>query len=192
VNVAARAQAMLFDPLAEWTAIEKESGDPAYLLSHYVVWLAAVPAVCSFVGVYFIGVVMPGGNVAHASLFDAVFGAIFGYVLTCTTVLLLGLLIDLAAPLFRGRRDFDSAFKLAAYAFTPVWLAGAFLLLTGLHFLTLTGFYGVYVLWLGLPRLMKVPEQPSQLFTLLVAASGFALTYLAVILQRMVFGTPGL
>jgi hypothetical protein len=192
VNVAARAQAMLFDPLTEWVEVEKESGDPAYLLSHYVAWLAAIPAVFSFVGAYLIGVTMPGGNVVHASLFDALFGAIFGYVLTCTTVLLLGLLIDLVAPVFGGRRDFDCSFKLAVYAFTPVWLAGVFLLLPGLRFLTLTGLYGAYILWLGLPRLMKTLEQPSRLFTLLVGACGFGLTYLSAFLQHMVFGTPGL
>ena len=62
------------------------------------------------------------------------------------------------APLFGGRQDFDSAFKLAVYSYTPVWLAGIFLLLPGLRFLILLGFYGAYVLALGLPRLMKSPR----------------------------------
>ena len=37
--------------------------------------------------------------------------------------------------MFGGRADFDSAFKLAVYSFTPVWLAGIFLLVPGLRFL---------------------------------------------------------
>ena len=45
-----------------------------------------------------------------------------------------------------GSEDFDSAFKLAVYSYTPVWLAGIFLLLPGLRFLILLGFYGAYVL----------------------------------------------
>jgi hypothetical protein len=192
MNAALRAKAILVDPSPEWTAIEQESGDPAYVLSHYVAPLALLPALCSFVGACFVGVVVPGIGTVRASLFDGLFGAIFGYVMACATVLLLGLLIDLAARLFGGRRDFDSAFKLAVYSFTPVWLAGIFLLLPGLRFLTLTGFYGAYILWLGLPRLMKVSEEKSSTFAILIVACAFALTYLAVAMQRAVFGTPGL
>jgi hypothetical protein len=192
MNVVTRAKAMLVDPAHEWGAIEKESGDPAYVLSHYVALLALIPAVFSFVGVCVVGVVAPGAGVVHASLFDGLFGAVFGYVMVCAIVLLLGLIIDLTAPLFGGRRDFDSAFKLAVYAFTPVLLAGIFLILPGLRFLTLGGFYGAYILWCGAPPMMKIAEQRTLSFTLLIAACAFVLTYLAAALQRMVFGTPGL
>jgi hypothetical protein len=192
MNAALRAKAILIDPLNEWAAIERESGDPAYVLSHYVVWFAMVPALFSFVGVCLVGVVVPGAGVVRAPLFDGLFGAIFGYVLTCASVLVLGLIIDLAAPLFGGRRDFDSAFKLAVYSFTPVWLAGIFLLLPGLRFLTLTGFYGAYIFWLGLPRLMKAPGRKSRIFALLIVLCAFGLMYLSAVMQRMVFGTPGL
>ncbi len=97
----------------------------------------------------------------RAPIFNGLFGAVFGYVMSCATVLLLGLVINLLAPLFGGRRDFDSAFKLAVYSFTPVWLAGIFLLLPGLYFLMLTGCYGAYLLWLGLPLLTKSPAAKS-------------------------------
>ena len=193
MNAASRAKAILVDPTAEWTAIEQEAGDPAYVLSHYVVLLALVPAIFSFIGVCVIGVVVPGGSgIVRASLFDGLFGAIFGYMMACVTVLALGLLINLAAPLFGGRRSFDSAFKLAVYSFTPVWLAGIFLLLPGLRFLTLSGCYGAYILWLGLPRLMKVPEEKSQNFAVAIVVCTFIFIYFAVTVQRVVFGTPGL
>ena len=192
MSAASRVKAILADPFTAWTTIERESSDPAYLLSHYVVLLALIPAVFSFIGSSLIGVVLPGGGTARAALFDGVFGAIFGYVMACVTVLLLGVVIDLAAPLFGGRRDFDSAFKLAVYSYTPVWLAGIFLILPGLRFLTLTGFYGAYLLWLGLPRLMKVPEHKSQSFAALLVACAFAFTSIAGAVQRAVFGTPGL
>jgi len=192
MNAAMRAKAILIDPLAEWAAIERETGDPAYVLSHYVVLLALVPALSGFIGVCVIGVTLPSAGVVRTSLFDGMFGAIFGYVMTCATVLLLGLIIDLAAPLFGGRRDYDSAFKLAVYSFTPVWLAGIFLVLPGLRFLTLTGCYGAYILWLGLPRLIKVSEQKSQGFAIVIVICAFALVYITAVTQRIVFGTPGL
>ena len=50
MNPLRRAKAMLADPFAEWALIERESGDPAYLLSRYVAVLALVPAVFGFIG----------------------------------------------------------------------------------------------------------------------------------------------
>jgi hypothetical protein len=192
MNAALRAKAILFDPLLEWTRIEQETTDPAYVLSRYVAVLALIPAVFGFIGTSVIGVIVPGAGAVRTPVFDGLFGAIFGYVMACATVLLLGLIIDLVAPAFGGKRDFDNAFKLAVYSFTPVWLAGVFLLLPGLRFLALTGCYGAYVLWLGLPRLIKVPEQKAQSFTLLIVACACLLLYIAAVTQRMVFGTPGL
>lgn len=192
MNAALRAKAILFDPAAEWQRIEQENGDPAFILSHYVAVLALIPAVFSFVGASVVGVVVAGGETLRAPIFNGLFGAIFGYVTTCATVLMLALIVDLVAPLFGGRRDFDSAFKLAVYSFTPVWLAGVFLVLPGLRFLVCTGFYGAYLVWLGVPRMTKSPMRRSQGFTALIVMCAFVLSYIAAMAQHAVFGTPGI
>ena len=185
-----RAVAILVDPFAEWERIEKEPGDPGYLMLSYVAPLALVPAVCGFLGACVIGVVEPGGAVRRASIFDATFGSVFGYVETLALVALLGLIIEFAAPLFAGRKDFAAALKLAAYSYTPVWLTGIFLLLPGLRFLMLAGFYGAYILVAGLPRLMKSPPQKTAGFAVLIIAAAYALTVIAMSVQRALFGIP--
>jgi hypothetical protein len=190
MNAALRAKAIMLDPVAAWARIELESGDPAPLISRYVVWLAFIPALFGFVGTSLIGVIVPGIGTIRTPVVDGLFSAIFGYVMTCVTVLVLGVIINFAAPFFGGRRDFDSAFKLAVYSFTPVWLSGVFLLLPGLRFLLLLGFYGAYILWVGLPRLTKAKRVPD--FTALIVIAAFALLYAAAAAQRAVFGTPGL
>ena len=192
MNAFVRAKAMLLDPAAAWLGMEKDIGDPAYLLSRYVAVLALIPALSSFVGATLIGVVAPSGATLRADLFDGLFGAIFSYATSCVIVLLLGLIIDLLAPLFGGRRDFEEAFKLAVYSFTPLWLAGIFLLLPGLRFLLLTGAYGIYLFWLGMPRLTKVPEGQAVNFTVIIVFCAGGLLYGAALAQRMLFGTPGL
>ncbi|MGC1777477.1 MAG: YIP1 family protein [Xanthobacteraceae bacterium] len=108
MNVHRRAQAMLVDPAAEWVAIASEPGDPAYVLSRYVTVLALVPAASSFIGSSMIGVVTPNLGLLRAPLFNGVFGAIFGYVISCASVLVLGIVINLVAPLFGSRRGFDT------------------------------------------------------------------------------------
>jgi hypothetical protein len=188
LNATLRAKAMLGDPSAEWTQIEKEPGDAAYLLTRYVALLALVPAIFGFIGACVVGVVAPGVGLVRASIVDGLFGAVFGYVVTCAIVLVLGLLINFLAPAFGGRRNFDSAFKLAVYAYTPVWLAGIFLLAPGLRFLGLTGLYGAYILWTGLPQLIKTPERKVLSFTAVIVVCAFALTVIGGTAQRALFG----
>jgi len=191
MNAILRVPAILTDAFAEWARIEKEPDDLADLLLGYVALLALIPAVFGLIGACFVGVVVPGKGLVHASIFDGIFGAIVGYVLSFVTVALLGLFIDLLAPQFGGRRDFARAFTLAVYSYTPVWLTSVFLLLPGLRFLMLTGFYGAYILMAGLPRLMKSPPQKSVGFTALVTLCAFVLTMLATTAQHALFGTPG-
>lgn len=192
MNALVRARAILVDPAAAWGAIEKDVGEPVYLLSRYVAVLALIPALSSFVGAALIGAVAPSGALIRADLIDGLFGAIFSYAASCVIALLLGLIIDLLGPVFGGRRSFENGFKLAVYSLTPLWLAGIFLLLPGLRFLLLTGVYGIYLFFVGAPRLTKVPAQQATNFTVVIVVCACALLYAAAMAQRMLFGTPGL
>ena len=188
MNAAWRAQAILADPAAEWAKIEAESGDPAYLLTGYVAVLALVPAIFGFIGACVVGAVVPGGETVRAPILEGLFGAVFGYVAACAAVLVLGLLINLMAPLFGGRQSFDNAFKVAVYSYTPVWLAGIFLIAPGLRFLVLTGCYGVYLVWRGLPPLMKAPEPTLPGYTAAVVACAVILTLVIAQAEHAMFG----
>jgi len=192
MNPLLRAAAILIDPPVEWARIEHDSGDPAYLLSRYVAVLALVPAVFGFVGACVVGVTASGAGPVRTPLIDGLFGAAFAYVAAFATVLVLGFVINLLAPLFGGRVNFESAFKLAVYSYTPAWLAGIFLLLPGLRFLTLTGLYGAYLFLVGLPQLTKLPAPKSPIFAALIAVIACAVAYLTAIAQRVLFGTAGL
>jgi len=192
MNAVLRAAAILIDPFAAWAKIEKEPGDPADLLLRYVALLALVPALFGFIGDCVIGVVVPGAGTLRAPILYGLFGAIFGYLESFVVVLFLGLIVNLAAPLFGARRSFAAALRLAVYSYTPVWLVGIFLLLPGLRFLTLAGFYGVYLLIAGLPPMMKAPAQKLPGFAALIVVFACALTFIAAAAQRSLFGTSGL
>ena len=63
------------------------------------------------------------------------------------TVYAVALVVDLLAPTFGGQRNFPNALRLTVYSYTPVWLAGIFLLVPGASFLAILGLYGFYLLW---------------------------------------------
>ena len=182
-----RVISILTDPFAEWARIEHEPGDTFALLTRTVAPLALVPALFGFLGACVIGVIVPGKGERHAPILDGVAAAVFGYVMSFAAVLLLGLVIALAAPLFGGRRNFANALKLAVYSSIPVWLAGVFLLLPGLRFLMLLGCYGVYVLIAGLSPMTKTPTQNLPGFAALIVVFAGALMFIAWSAQAALF-----
>ena len=52
----------------------------------------------------------------------------------------------------------------------PIWLTGIFLLIPGLNFLLILGLYGFYLLWVGLPMLMKVQSDKALPYAAIVTA----------------------
>ena len=163
MNLVERVKAILLTPKTEWPVIEREPGDAAYLFANYVAILAAIPAVCGF-----IGTVIAGGP-----LFAALIAAVVKYILTFVAIYIVALIVDALAPTFAGQKNFSNALKVTVYSYTPSWLAGVFLLIPGLRLLTILGLYGLYLLWLGLPSLMKSPEDKAIGYTAAVGVRGF-------------------
>src|SRR5436189_2806275 len=93
MDVVARVRAMLVSPAAEWPAIEREPGDPAYLFANYVAILALVPALAGFIGMSVVGVSTPAGTM-RVPLAAGLFNALFAYVLTFVMVYVMALIVD--------------------------------------------------------------------------------------------------
>jgi sterol desaturase/sphingolipid hydroxylase (fatty acid hydroxylase superfamily) len=148
-----RVKAILLTPQTEWQEIAREPDDTAGLLSRYVAILALIPALAVFIGSSLIG--------RYTPVLSGIVGAIVNYVLAFVVVYVVALIVDALAPTFGAQKNFPNALKLTVYSFTPVWLAGIFMLIPGLSFLTVLGFYGLYLLWLGLPPLMQAPRDKA-------------------------------
>jgi Yip1 domain len=192
VNAVRRAAAVLAGPTTVWPRIEKENGDAVYLLVSYVALFALIPAAAGFIGGSIIGVIVPGAGTVRAPMADGLLGAIFGYAAAFVQVLLVALMIEILAPWFGASRSFTAALKLAVYSFTPVWLAGIFLLLPGLWFLGFTGLYGAVILANGLPALMRAPPQRSLSYAAVIVVLAAALLFVTAAVQRSLFGSAGL
>ena len=170
MDILGRVKGILLTPETEWATIEHEPGTPAHLFPHYVVYLAAIPPLAGFIGSSIIGVYAPGGTF-RVPLFPGLLGAIIAYVLSFAVVYAVAIIIDQLAPQFKGQRDFANALKVTVYAFTPYWVLGLFQLIAGLRFVGYVGaLFGIYLLWLGLPRLMRVPADRAVPYVATVAA----------------------
>ncbi len=163
MNLVERAKAILLQPKSEWKAIEGESGDPGFLFPNYVMILAAIPPVCTFIGTAFIGF----GSI-RVGVGSGIWHAIVSYVLALAGVYVMAYVIDFLAGTFGGRRDLGSAMKVSAYAPTAGWLVGVFGLVPLLSILSLLGLYSVYLLHTGIAELMKPPANKAVVYTIAV------------------------
>jgi hypothetical protein len=100
------------------------------------------------------------------------------FVLSLVAVYVIGLIIDALAPTFGGTRNPIQALKVAAYSSTASWLAGVFALLPGLRVLQILGLYSLYLLYLGLPVLMKAPQDKAVGYTAVVVIAAIVVTML--------------
>lgn len=175
----ARATSMLLRPHQTWVEVAGELATVRGLLLGYVAPLAAIGPVCGALGLILFGPSIAGIQLKAAPL-ETVGGALIDYVLSVASAYLLALVISALAPAFGGRTDRTQALKLVAYSGTALWLAGAFALYPTLGFpiAILGALYSLYALYLGLPRLMRAPDERGLTYFAIVLVCAAALALL--------------
>ncbi len=154
MNLQTRVINILSKPAQEWPVIASEATDVAALYKEYIMLLAAIPAICGFLGMTLIGVTVMGRSDAISGLA----GLIVGYVLSLVGIFLAAFIVDKLAPSFQSSGGIVQALKMVAFASTPSWIAGVLQLIPLLGALALlAALYGVYLFYLGLPSVMKTP-----------------------------------
>jgi len=178
MDIVSRVKNILINPKNEWAVIDGEPDEPITILKSYVAIVAAIPAVCGFIGTSIIGI---AGY--RTGIIGGLFSAVLSYVLTLAGVFVMAFIIDALAEMFGGRKNFNSAFKVAAYAPTASWVAGVFTLIPVLSVLTILGLYSLYLLYLGLQMLMRTPQDKAIGYVIAVIVA-------AIIVSLLIFWIP--
>ena len=157
-----RAKNILLTPKTEWAVIDGETTTVGKLIGGYAAILALIAPVALLLGM----LLTPYGSYMFGAAGFMIQILIVAYAMSLGTVVVLGLAIDALTPSLGGTKNSVQAMKLAVYSGTAFFVAAVALILTGLWWLWLVAGvgYGGYLLWLGMPVLMKVPEDKQQTF----------------------------
>lgn len=159
MNLQTRVINILTKPKQEWPVIASESTDVAVLFKEYIMPLAAIPAICGFLGMTMIGVTIPLVGQIRTPMVSGLAGMVVGYVLSLVGAFLAAFIVDKLAPSFQSSGGLVQALKMVAYASTASWVAGVLQLIPMLGALALlAALYGVYLFYLGLPSVMNTPR----------------------------------
>jgi hypothetical protein len=189
-----RIKNIVLQPRHEWAAIAPEPTSTAQLYTGYVMPMAAFAALMSFLHTSVIGVSVPFAGVIRTPIGSGLTAAIFSFGLALLGLFLVGLIINALAPTFAGISDQRQALKVAAYSFTPAWLSALLALSPVLPMLLqwIALFYGIYVLYLGLPVLMRSPKERALGYTATVVGCtlllGIVFLGISMVAGRFGFG----
>jgi hypothetical protein len=174
---------MLFQPRREWSTISGEFTNASRIYWSYILPLSAVgPLATALAGLIFGSRGTMFGAVS-TSLGGVVRYSVAHYLLGLACVYAIAVAVDILAPTFGAQSNRVQALKLAAYASTPAWLAGALLLIPQLGLLVWLGV--VYMLWLvglGAPVVMKVPADAPE-----KASAYRAITVIVTLVLALIF-----
>jgi hypothetical protein len=172
MNLIQRVQDILLRPIPTWPAIEQEQTDVATIYKSYLIYLAAIPALASFIGMTLIGVGGFGMSIRMPFMWGLT-NLVVGYVLSLVMVFVLALIVDALAPTFNGSKSQINALKLVAYGATAGFVGGIFSLIPSLGVLgLLAGLYSIYLIYTGIPVLMKCPPDKAVAYTAVVVVCG--------------------
>jgi Yip1 domain len=191
MNLVERVKNILLMPAKEWEVIDTEPTTVAGLYTGYIMPLAAIGPIAQLIGYSVFGFRTPfGGSVYRIPIGSALTGAVVSYVLALVGVYLLALIIDALAPTFGGTKSQIQALKVAAYSSTAAWVAGIFALVPGLRMLGILGLYSIYLLYLGLPILMKAPKDKAVGYTVVVIIAAIVLFFVVGAVAGRFAGMP--
>ncbi|HVV61708.1 MAG TPA: Yip1 family protein [Pseudolabrys sp.] len=182
-----RVKGILLSPNSEWPIIDREPDSARDVMINYVAILAAIPAVCGFIGSAFVGFSVMGTAI-RIPIGSALISAVIGYILTLVGVFVMAWIVDALAPTFNGVKNMDKAVKLVAYSATPSWLAGIFSIIPSLAFLGILGLYALYLFYVGVPVMMKSPKEKTLIYTIAVIVIAIVISAIIGVIQARFIG----
>lgn len=191
MDLVARVKGLLLDPSAEWALIDRETHTVKELYVSYLLPLAGIAALAASIGMMAFGYDL-GLVTVRYGFRQAIGIALVGMVLTMVTVYVLAWIIAGLAPTFSGERNFSRAFTVAAFSMTAALVGSFASVLPALSWLLglLGGLYSLYLLYRGLPILMKCPPDKALGYTVLVGIAAIVCNVLLIMLTAGVLPNP--
>jgi hypothetical protein len=193
MSLVERAKNILLQPKTEWPVIAAEQATTGSLYTGYIIPLAAIGPVASIIGWSVFGFNVPFVGAIRYPIGISVRNGVVIYALSLVGVFVWALIIDALAPTFGGQKNQIQALKTSAYSYTAAWVGGIFGLFPSIALLGLLALlYSFYLLFLGLPVLMKAPEDKAVGYTVVVIIVGIVLYFVIGAIVAQFAWRPGM
>lgn len=175
-KIISKAKAILSDPKNVWTGLKNEQVSIKALFQGYFLPLAAIGALCGFLGMWLFGFSIAGITV-RAPFFGGLIGAVLKCAMTLIGIGVGGFIVHQLAGRFGGNATLEHGIKLIGYGSTAALLANFLSIIPALGIIGfLLGLYSIYTIYQGIPVMTGVPIEKRLIFfisTLVVSFIAF-------------------
>lgn len=186
---------LLTHPDRAWESIRQDSESVTRLYLGHVLLLALIPALAGFIGTTQIGWQIGDGPVTRLSIESALTLSILFYAAMLAGIFILGKFIDFFAATYGAAERTPRGVTMAAYTATPIFLIGVIAVYPNIWVNMLAGLvaisYAVYLLYEGLPILMKIPEDRGFMFATAVLTVGLVM-FVSLLVISVVIWSVGI
>lgn len=165
-------------PKEEWHTIDARHESFRYSLIH-ILLVALIPSVCAYYSAVHIGWSIGVGDRIMLTHDSALMLSIAMYIALIGGVFALALLAHWMAHTFGAEPTYTQTLELAAYTSTPLFMVGFAGLYPELWVVMTVGLvglaYSVYLLYVGVPILMHIPEERGFIYASSVVTCGLVL-----------------
>jgi Yip1 domain len=180
MNLIERAKNIMLTPAKEWDVVNGEEANVPGIITGYVLPLAGAAAVAAFIGYGLIGANL-GFGVRLKGIDWGLYHGISVLAGALLSVFVSAFVIDALAPSFGSEKNLGKSVQLVAYSWTPGWVGGLLAIIPSLAIIGgLASLYGLYLLYVGLPKLKKTPQDKQ--------VSYFVVSLLVMIVVFVVIG----
>jgi len=191
MNLVERVKNIILNPKQEWNVIDTETTGTIELYKGYVIPLTAIGPIATLIGTTLVGISLPGIGTYRVPFGSAIGQTIVSYILSLIGVYVMALIIDFLAPSFSGEKNINQALKTAVYSSTASWLGGIFGLIPILGFISLVAsIYSLYLLFLGLPVLMKSPKEKALIYTVVIVIAAIIIFVIIGLISSLFVSLP--
>ncbi len=170
---------ILTHPDKEWESIREDHESASRLYISHVLLLAMIPAVSAYYGTTEVGWRIGDGDVVKLTQGSAAQLCVLFYGAMLCGIYLIGRFIDFFSMTYGVDGSEHNGVVLAAYTATPVFLIGVIAVYPVVWVNMIAGViavcWSVYLLYEGLPILMKVPKEKGFIFASSVLTVGLVM-----------------
>jgi hypothetical protein len=194
MSIVERAKNILTSPKTEWPIIGAEPATTGGLMT-YAAILSGIAQICGIIGSLFLSGAMGALGAAGMGMSYIIGSAVVGWLLGLAIIYVMSIIAAALAPSFDGQKDNLAALKLLVYAGTAVWVFSFLSIIPVLGSIAaLIGFaYAIYLIYLGAPHTVRVPESKAGGYAAVVVIIWIVLYFIltAVVIGALMTGLLG-
>jgi hypothetical protein len=186
----ANVYTLITRPDKAWAAIrqDEERNGASYL--PYLLLFALLPALCMFVGTYWVGWSLVDQERIRLNLPSAFQLSVLLYLALVIGTAIMGFFLRWMSRTFDARPTLNQCIGFMAYTCTPFFLAGIGALYptrwVAIAVLLIAGAHASYLLFIGLPRFMRISQSQGALYAVSTWAIA-ALVVVSIMVSMVVF-----